>query len=88
MTPNFKLSAEDIADLKRIFTGDEYAEEAYKEYELHKKEYINKLKTMLETGLSSKGTVLSELRLRRIKEEYESISGKKFDENSKLRPDI
>lgn len=83
VTPNFKLTAAQIANLKRILTDDDYAEERYKEYEQHKREHINKLKTMLETGLSSKGTVLPESVLKEVKIAYESISGRKFDEVNK-----
>lgn len=84
ITPNFTLTDEQIADLKRMLVDDEYAKEVAKEHELYKEKYLNELKNMLKTGLSSKGTVLSELRLRRIKEEYESISGRTFDEHDEL----
>ena len=70
VTPNFRLTDEDISDLKRILTDDAYAEERYEAYKADVKKERERLKQMILTGVSDTGERLTDKELRQLKEWY------------------
>ena len=78
ITPNFRLTDEDIADLKRILTDDEYAEERYEAYKADVKKERERLKQMILTGVSDTGERLTDKELHELKEVYGMRTGERM----------
>ena len=83
VTPNFTLSPEDIADIKRVVTDKEYAKEFRRRREIEEKKELEEMKQIVLTGISPKGTVLPKYVLIELKEEYELRTGEILNENDK-----
>ena len=83
VTPNFTLSPEDIADIKRVVTDKEYAKEFFRQYDSERDEELEETKQTILTGKLSDGTVLPKDVLLKLKKQYESRTGEDLDENDK-----
>ena len=70
ITPDFTLSSEDIADLKRIMTDKEYAKECSKQLEQERDVYYEELNQMILTGKDSNGEIIPKHILEKLKKKY------------------
>ena len=84
ITPDFTLSPEDIADLKRILTDKEYAEECRKEREAEEAKHLAYIKEIIVTGKDpDKGTILPRNIIEDLKKHYKGATGVDLDKNDK-----
>ena len=83
VTPDFTLSQEDIANIKRVMTDKNYAKEFFRQYDSERDEELEETKQIILTGKLSDGTVLPKDVLLKLKKQYASRTGEDLDENDK-----
>ena len=84
ITPDFTLSPEDIADIKRIMTDKEYAAECRKKWDAEEAEHLEYIKEIILTGKDpDKGTILPRNIIEDLKKHYKGATGVDLDENDK-----
>ena len=83
ITPSFRLTKEQIEDTKRVLTDPEYAKAFDEECRRKEKEQLARQKNIILTGTDEDGHVLPLYLIKRLKDDYEAVTGERLTINDK-----